>query len=253
MDTSTKPKATRTRTASLRLERSLLRQGHAIVGGLDEVGRGAWAGPMFVGVVLVDAKTKSAPTGTRDSKTLTVGARSELSPRVGAWCVAWSIGEVSATEIDALGLTAALSIAAHRALGTLPVQPSCLIVDGTFDFVNPRGATEAGTVTPEGRLEVRTVARADASCGSVAAASVLAKVARDERMTELAASYPGYGFEQHKGYGTPSHASAITSLGLTDLHRKSWSFSERLGAESLEPRDDVCAVEGWRQTRTREQ
>ncbi|HEV3213163.1 MAG TPA: ribonuclease HII [Acidimicrobiales bacterium] len=217
------------RDANLRLERSLLREGHALVGGLDEVGRGAWAGPMFVGVVLVDASTKPAPSGTRDSKMLTSAARHELTPALTGWCVAWSIGEVSAAEIDELGLTAALGVAARRALDALPARPTCLIVDGKTDFVTLPGRLDLDQVTTVGAgLEVRPVVRADARCGSVAAASVLAKVARDDLMVDLAGRYPAYRFDQHKGYGTPEHAAAIADHGLTDLHRRTWAFVERV-------------------------
>ena len=220
----------RVRDATLRLERALLREGHGVVGGLDEVGRGAWAGPMFVGVVLVDATTRGMPRGTRDSKMLTSSARRELTPRLDGWCLAWAIGEVSSGEIDELGLTAALGIAARRALDALPAQPSCLIVDGRTDFVTPRGDADGHVRVEVGdrAIEVRPVVRADASCGSVAAASVLAKVARDDHMIDLAERHPGYGFEQHKGYGTTAHAAAIADHGLSDAHRRTWTFADRL-------------------------
>jgi ribonuclease HII len=228
------------RDANLRLERSLLREGHALVGGLDEVGRGAWAGPMFVGVVLVDASTKPAPSGTRDSKMLTSAARHELTPALTDWCVAWSIGEVSAAEIDERGLTEALGVAARRALEGLPARPTCLIVDGKTDFVSMPDQLDLGLGTTIGaRLEVRPVVRADARCGSVAAASVLAKVARDDLMVDLAERYPAYRFEQHKGYGTPEHAAAIADHGLTDLHRRTWAFVERV--TTLPDRDAAMA------------
>jgi ribonuclease HII len=221
MDASPRKK-TRPRDASLRLERSILREGHGLVGGLDEVGRGAWAGPMFVGVVVVDASSGRVPAGTRDSKVLSGRARRELAPALVAWCLAWAIGEVSAAEIDEHGLTASLGIAARRALHALPVAPTCLIVDGRSDFVTQRTGDRAG---PPEEMEVRTVVKADAKCGSVAAASVLAKVARDDVMIGLAEQHPGYGFDQHKGYGTSEHAAAIAARGLTGLHRRSWTFA----------------------------
>lgn len=237
----------RARDASLRLERSILREGHALVGGLDEVGRGAWAGPMFVGVVLVDAATKRVPAGTRDSKMLTGATRRELSPVLATWCVAWAIGEVSAAEIDELGLTASLGIAARRALDALPARPTCLIVDGKSDFVTVR---DGAAVPAHGAgMEVRPVVRADAKCGSVAAASVLAKVARDEVMVGLAGRHPAYGFDQHKGYGTTEHAAAIARHGLTGLHRRSWTFADRLSGPLVgEPAVDAGANDEQRVT-----
>ena len=161
---------------------------------------------------------------------LTSDARRELTPQLDGWCLAWAIGAVSPGEIDELGLTAALGIAARRALDVLPARPSCLIVDGRFDFVTPR-SDAGGDVHVEvgdAAIEVRPVVRADASCGSVAAASVLAKVARDDHMIDLAERHPGYGFEQDKGYGTTAHAAAIAERGLSDVHRRTWSFADRL-------------------------
>lgn len=239
-DAGSRRTASRRRDASLRLERSILREGHVLVGGLDEVGRGAWAGPMFVGVVLIDASTKRVPAGTRDSKMLTGCARRELSPLLAAWCVAWAIGEVSAAEIDEHGLTRSLGIAARRALDVLPSPPTCLIVDGKSDFVTPRDGGSALPACGSG-MEVRPVVRADAKCGSVAAASVLAKVARDDVMVGLAGQHPGYGFDQHKGYGTSEHAAAIAVHGLTGLHRRSWTFAERV-APHLGP--DHASLQG---------
>jgi len=215
-----------------------------LVGGLDEVGRGAWAGPMFVGVVLVDASTKPVPAGTRDSKMLTANARRNLSPQLATWCVAWAIGEVSAAEIDEHGLSRSLGIAARRALDALPSAPTCLIVDGKSDFVTPRFEGSALPACRAG-MEVRPVVRADAKCGSVAAASVLAKVARDDVMVRLAGQHPGFGFDQHKGYGTSEHAAAIAVHGLTGLHRRSWTFAERikphLGGEHVSSEDGHAA------------
>jgi ribonuclease HII len=212
-----------TTPADLSFETSLLRDGHALVGGLDEVGRGAWAGPVVVGVVLVDVTTGPLPEGTKDSKALTRSARRRLSPHLEAWCTAWSLGEASAREIDAVGLMAALRRAAHRALGALPAVPTALIVDGPLDFVSgPEMVAWAGAASVP---EVHAVVGADSLCGTVAAASVLAKTARDGSMSGLARRFPGYGFEENKGYGTRAHAAALDALGLTAQHRRSWSFA----------------------------
>jgi len=212
--------------ANLSVEHSLMAQGHRLVAGIDEVGRGAWAGPLVVGVVVVDASTPPPPKGTTDSKLLTASARQSLVGKLEPWCVSWSLGEVSAQEIDLHGLSASLTIGARRALELLPQAPDALILDGTFDFVTPKvsDATVCGTTRVTDR-PVLTLARADRLAASVAAASILAKVMRDASMCMLAGRLPGFGFERHKGYGTPEHATAIESLGITSEHRRSWSFA----------------------------
>jgi ribonuclease HII len=202
-------------------ETALLCSGHDLVGGVDEVGRGAWAGPLLVGVVVVDASTESPPAGTRDSKALTPKRRRELRPELESWCVAWALGEASAREIDHRGLTKALALATARAVAALPMPPTALIVDGPVDFIS-RG--RRGGVTSE-RMAVRPIIGADDLCASVAAASVLAKVARDAKMSAMAGRFPRYGFDQHKGYGTREHARAIATHGLTAQHRRTWSFA----------------------------
>lgn len=214
--------------ADLSYESKLLAAGRRFVGGLDEVGRGAWAGPLFVGVVVVDAATGPPPEGTRDSKALSRDARRRLSAHLETWCTAWSLGEASAREIDALGLTSALRLAAQRALRGLPELPQALIVDGPVDFVSSAERSDGGEAVTE--LSVHPVVGADATCATVAAASVLAKLARDGRMTALARRFPGYGFEQHKGYGTAAHAEEISVRGLCAQHRKTWSFAASLDA-----------------------
>ena len=192
---------------------------------MDEVGRGAWAGPLTVGVVVVGASTRTAPVGTADSKALSASQRESLCPRLRRWCVEWSLGEATPDEIDEFGLSTALTMAARRALGALRSCPSALVLDGTYDFVSARTLDAVTTATPL-PAEVRTIPRADGRCATVAAASILAKVARDATMTGSAATVPGFGFEQHKGYGTPEHRAAIAVRGLTSVHRRSWAFAD---------------------------
>jgi ribonuclease HII len=213
----------------LSTETALLCSGHELVGGVDEVGRGAWAGPLLVGVVVVDATTELPPEGTRDSKSLTARRRRALRPELESWCVAWALGEASAREIDHRGLTKALALATARAVAALPVSPTALIVDGPVDFIS-RGRG-GGASRPQ--LQVRPIIGADDLCASVAAASVLAKVARDAKMLMMAGRFPRYGFDQHKGYGTRKHARAIATHGLTTQHRKTWSFAVQ-DADALE-------------------
>jgi ribonuclease HII len=208
-----------TQLADLTYESTLLSSGHRFVGGLDEVGRGAWAGPMFVGAVVIDVACGPLPVGTKDSKCLSSAARRRLVPELEEWCVAWAIGEVSAREIDRIGLSAALRLAATRAIGGLSVAPDALIVDGPVDFVTRRrGRSEVS------RPAVHPMVDGDERCGSVAAASILAKLARDGRMSSLARKHPVYGFDENKGYGTTQHAKAIESHGLCVQHRRSWAL-----------------------------
>jgi ribonuclease HII len=190
---------------------------------MDEVGRGAWAGPVVVGVVVVDAATAALPEGVRDSKLLSPSARCDLAPTIASWCASWALGEATPKEIDRLGMTRALTLAAWRALRRLEVRPETLLLDGPFDFV-ATGRRRTGEVAPE----VTTVVGGDRISGTIAAASILAKVNRDGRMDGLARSFPDYGFDQHKGYGTREHEAAIALRGLTPQHRRSWSFADRL-------------------------
>jgi ribonuclease HII len=213
--------------------------------GVDEVGRGAWAGPLFVGAVVVDATVRPAPAGTRDSKLLQKSAREGLVPRLKRWCRAWAIGEASAGEIDELGLTECLGLAAARAIAVLPDPPDAYILDGPFDYVTRGIAGRVELDAPSPRVHTRV--GADGSCSSVAAASVIAKVLRDERMRELSVVHPGYGFDVHAGYGTRAHASAIGDRGPCIEHRRSWSVAA-FGADSTEraPPPALTFVNQWR-------
>lgn len=204
---------------TLDLERSLLARGARRVAGIDEVGRGALAGPVSVGAVVVDASVGPVPDGLTDSKALTPGARDRLEPIVASWCVAWAIGHAEAHEVDALGIIGALRVAALRAIAALSVPCDAIILDGSHDWLSDDADLFAGdAMTPP----VTTRVKADLACASVAAASVLAKVARDRRMVALDGILPGYGFAGHKGYGSASHRQAIASLGATSEHRRSW-------------------------------
>jgi ribonuclease HII len=207
---------------TLRLERRLLRTGVQRLGGVDEVGRGSPAGPMYVGLVIVDAGTGPPPTGVRDSKLLTARAREELVPRIRAWAPECSIGMASPAEIDVLGITGALRLAGARALAVLSVSPDQLIVDGNYDWITP--VHEDGGAR---RPAVTTKIKADLTCTSVAAASILAKVARDAVMVGLAEAFPEYGWAVNKGYGTTDHLDAIRRHGPTCHHRLSWQLPER--------------------------
>ena len=196
------------RRPSLRVERALQRDGYRLLAGMDEVGRGALAGPVTVGVVLIDESVRSAPTGVRDSKLLAPAARRALVPRIQRWSIGYAVGHASAAEIDQVGIMAALRSAGLRALAALPRTPDLVILDGNHDWLTAPEevgllsfAAEHPTTPP-----VTTMIKADLTCSSVASASVLAKVERDELMITLADAedtYARYGWGDKKGYSAP--------------------------------------------------
>lgn len=201
------------------LEVQLLER-HTLVVGLDEVGRGALAGPVVVGVAVVNRGTGPAPEGLRDSKLLSAAQRSQLLPRVARWAAALGIGQAEAAEIDAVGIMAAQRRAALRALHDAgltdeELRAGAAIVDGAHNWL--RGDLFEPSAD-FGQVEVRV--KADATCSVVAAASVAAKQYRDALMTRL--PDPGYGFARHKGYGAAEHIAALGALGPGEHHRRSW-------------------------------
>lgn len=224
---------------TLRVERTLMREGAALVAGMDEVGRGALGGPVSVGVVLVDSGSRTAPAGLRDSKLLTPAAREALAPRVRRWAVASAVGHASAAEIDAWGIIRALRLAGERALAALPVLPTVVLLDGSHDWLTrpaPHPEQEAlfGPADDEGdgapwpgvlvAPPVVTRVKADLVCSSVAAASVLAKTERDAAVRDLARRYPQYRWDDNKAYAAPEHLEALRRHGPCEEHRRSWSL-----------------------------
>jgi ribonuclease HII len=215
----------RVTTPDLGEECALHATGHRWVAGLDEVGRGAWAGPVSVGAALVspDVAERAMPRWLRDSKQLSEARREETFDAVGQWCADWSVGHASPQECDQWGMRAALRLASLRALEGLRRQPDAVIIDGPIDLLNEPGAPElafAGTVQP--------VVGGDARCASVAAASVLAKVVRDRIMRGESEHFPAYSFERNKGYPSAVHQTALRGYGLSAIHRRSWSYVEAL-------------------------
>lgn len=212
---------------SLRMERSLLKDGVTYLACVDEVGRGALSGPATVGMVVITAETKTAPQGVRDSKLLTPEARTRLAPKVRRWAISDSVGHAGPDEIDAFGIIAALRLAGHRALAGLTVDPDLILLDGNHDYLShPEQAALFGG--PSGLRAVVppvvTAIKADMRCAAVAAASILAKTSRDALMVELAKSHPGYGWHENKGYASPEHIEALRVLGPCAVHRQSWSL-----------------------------
>jgi ribonuclease HII len=194
-----------------------------VVVGIDEVGRGAWAGPVTVGAVVPAPRHLR---GVRDSKQLKRDEREQVSGRVHDWAVAVGIGHASHEECDELGMTAALRTAARRALDSLAAQgfePDRIILDGNHDYLGL------------GRDRVTTVVKGDASVLTVAAASCVAKVARDAIMREEAEHYPPYDFDSNVGYPSPRHQTALRGYGPSAIHRRSWIFMDALAWRGLPP------------------
>jgi ribonuclease HII len=225
---SRRPLVVTSRKPSLRTERLLQREGFRVLAGMDEVGRGALAGPVTVGVVVIDETCRSAPTGVKDSKLLTGPARERMVPRIERWCVAFGVGHASPAEIDEVGIMGGLRRAGHRALAQLGIVPDLVILDGNHDWLTDpaRVGLLAYADGQEGAstLPVRTMIKADLRCSSVAAASVLAKVARDRLLVQRSAEHPAYGWFDNKGYAAPEHLDALRRLGPTDYHRRSWNI-----------------------------
>jgi ribonuclease HII len=214
----------------LLIERELLAGGARIVVGMDEVGRGALAGPVSVGVVAVDAQTPEGPRGVADSKLLTPAARTALLPALATWGVARAVGHASAAEIDRFGIIGALRLAGRRALAGLAIPVDVVLLDGKHDWLTSPAqagffdadADAADDLAAGFGAVVHSRVKADLTCASVAAASVLAKCERDALMCALSAEHPAYGWSGNKGYGSPDHLAALRALGPSPLHRMSW-------------------------------
>lgn len=173
--------------------------------GIDEVGRGCWAGPLVAGAVILDDPID----GLKDSKKLTKAQRENLSTTILARATAVGLGWVTPQEVDAVGLTAAVRLAMQRALQEVTVEYDAIIIDGNHNFLADNSKSLA-------------VVRADDSVPAVSAASIVAKVARDAYMREIAAKYPEYSFDKHVGYGTSLHLQMLKLYGVSDIHRKSF-------------------------------
>ena len=173
--------------------------------GIDEVGRGCWAGPLVAGAVIL----ADAINGLKDSKKIPKKQREIMAPLIQKQALSVGLGWVTAKEVDEIGLTAAVRLAMQRALDQITENYDEIIIDGNLNFFadNPKA---------------RAVIKADASVPAVSAASIVAKVARDKYMAEIAAEYPGYGFERHVGYGTALHLEKLKLHGVSDLHRRSF-------------------------------
>jgi len=192
---------------TLVLETELARLCGGLVCGVDEAGRGPWAGPVSAGAVILNPD--DLPPGIDDSKALTEKRRFEMEPQIKARALAWGVGFASVQEIAELNILQATGLAMRRAIEALDLTPAAALVDGNYRFKLP--------------CEVQTVVKGDSLSLSIAAASILAKTARDRLMIELDAQYPEYGFARHKGYNAPAHSAALKALGPCPAHRPSWA------------------------------
>jgi ribonuclease HII len=192
---------------TLALETALIRSCGGRVCGVDEAGRGPWAGPVSAGAVILNPD--DLPAGIDDSKALTHARREALEIEIKARAFAWGVGFASVEEIAELNILHATGLAMCRAIEAMSIQPVAALVDGNYRFKLP--------------CDVRTVVGGDGLSLSIAAASILAKTARDRLMVELDAQYPGYGFAGHKGYNAPAHSAALKAMGPCPAHRRSWA------------------------------
>jgi len=201
---------------NLEFESALWRQKIHFTAGLDEAGRGAWAGPVAAAAVILpnDFDIEEKLSGVRDSKELTPLQREEMAEKINNHALSHAVGFASAEEIDALGILPATRLAMARALAGLSEHPGHLLIDALF--------------LPDVGIPQTALLKGDQRCLSIAAASILAKTARDALMRELDKDYPGYGFSRHKGYGTAYHQAAITRYGACSIHRMSFTpFKEK--------------------------
>jgi ribonuclease HII len=203
------------RQCSSRFERAARQSGWTRIAGIDEAGRGALFGPVVAAAVILNPKRRIV--GLDDSKKLASDRRSELAERIRRHAVAWAVAEVDAARIDAWNIYQASRQAMTAALEQLTIAPDYLLID----------AMELDVL-----IEQKSLIKGDARSVSIAAASILAKTHRDTRLDEWDSVYPGYGFAQHKGYGTPEHLEALKRLGPTPLHRHSFAPVRQAGCWS---------------------
>lgn len=199
-------------------ERALCAQGYRHIAGLDEAGRGAWAGPVVAAAVILslgDLNLSRSLDGVRDSKQLSPRQRDALYELIRAVAVAVGVGVVSPEDIDAMGIVPATRRAMAAAVAQLSLSPDFLLID----FLH----------LDEVALPQKGIVKGDAHCLSIAAASIIAKVTRDRLLIEWEETYPGYGFARHKGYGTRQHRAALNDLGPCGIHRRSYAPVQAAG------------------------
>lgn len=241
-----KPKKATPPAADLEYEQQLFASGARAVAGIDEVGRGSMAGPVTVGVAILTPDATLEVGGLIDSKALSPARRESMVPEIRQWC-AVAVGHVEPADIDRLGMTLSLRLAAQRALAELArrgYRAEAALLDGKHDWFTPPQEDLFSALAPDpaqahynallaqawegagesAQMPVTMVIKGDYKCASIAAASVVAKVERDELMVQLDAHYPGYGWAKNKGYGSAAHREAISVQGPSPQHRLSWSL-----------------------------
>ncbi len=201
-------------TPTLDIETELWSAGYNFIAGLDEVGRGSFAGPVVVGAVIFSPNVK-LPDGIRDSKLVTPKKRKELSKQIQELALCFALGQSSVEMINKVGIGKATQIAFYNAVKSLIKIPDYLLIDAFF-------------INNIDKNMQKPVKDGDKICMSIAAASIVAKVYRDELMEKLSEQYPQYGFAKHKGYGTHEHREAIKAHGLSDMHRTSFNLQKFL-------------------------
>lgn len=227
----------RAKAPTLRHERTFKAQGIRYLAGVDEVGRGALAGPVSVGIAVVDLERQKPLAGVRDSKLLSPAERERLEPLVRRWSVASAVGHASAQEIDSIGIIAALRLAGTRAWREVleaGIRPQAVLLDGSHNWLSPAeqlSLFDEPVVEASCDAPVHTKIKADMQCLSVAAASVIAKVERDRMMRELHVEFPDFGWDINKGYATALHRDVLRAAGPTPYHRVSWRL---LGGDLLD-------------------
>ncbi len=229
--------------ATLETEHSVFERGFKAIAGIDEVGRGSLAGPVCVGVAVITNAHSLEVEGLIDSKALSVKTRERMVPHLKQWATI-AVGHTQPAEIDVLGMTLSLRLAAQRALAQVKAcgaHPDFVLLDGKHDWLTAPepdlfGALDEkeqlyqqllgevwGAHTPV-QLPVQTIIKGDFTCASIAAASVVAKVERDAVMDELHSQFPSYGWKKNKGYGSAVHRKELVESGPTILHRLSWNL-----------------------------
>lgn len=199
---------------TLRYENKLWKQGYKCVCGIDEVGRGCFAGSVVVGAVMFPPNCELID-GVTDSKLLNPSQRKSLEPKIKSLAIAWAIAEVSVAVIDKVGIGKATQVAFRKVIKLLTHNPDFVLIDAFY-------------VKHFNRKKQLAIVKGDQKCFSIAAASIIAKVYRDNLMKQLHRRYPQYGFSKHKGYGTKLHQAAIAKYGLSKIHRRSFSLEKFL-------------------------
>ncbi len=214
-------KSLKSSAPTLKYEKDLWESGVRYIAGIDEVGKGSWAGPLTVVAAVIPQDSRIYKV--RDSKLLKEPEREFLFPKVSEWCITWAVGHASSYECDDLGMSESQKLAAKRAIESLSVKPEHYLIDGKWDFVGHM----------VGVNKVTKIIKGDTKCLSIASASVLAKVVRDRIMRDHDLQYPLYKFADNKGYPSPQHIEALHAHGPCNIHRKSWAFMDQLKSHGV--------------------